>query len=455
MFPPLMEPLPPRESEYLTENGRRIRDEIMEMIPMLRANAAEGERLSELPPETLKAVSDAGIFRMTLPAEYGGTALGARDQAEIIAALGRGDAAAGWLAIVAGATRNSLAFPEQTVQEVFKDAATWTGSLVVGASVLSPKVGDARKVDGGWMIKGTWHYGSGSTHAAWFTLGLRCVDETGRSYRALGLLPQSEVKVLDDWKVMGMAATASNSVTTIEEEAFVPDHRVFEMAAMPPKIEALRGRYEGLGFKIGTFSLMLVTPITFAALGLGMAEACLESFTEQAKKRKPFNLPYDAIGDMPTAQVAAGKARAAINVARTTIHAYADEVDRRALAGLDHSPAEEPAAVMDLVFVINLLAEAIDLLQMTLGSSTISLSNPIQRFARDIRVLATHGALRLDPMAEINGREILGLPPFPMAGFDVQATPPPGMAPPPGFAPPPGMAPPPRSFQPPPGARST
>ena len=121
-FPPQV--LQRRESEFLSATGRRIRDEIRELTPVLRANAAEGERIGALTPETLKAVSDAGVFKLTLPAEYGGTALGARDIAEIIAALGSGDASAGWLAVVATATRNSLVFPGQTVEEVFRDAGT-------------------------------------------------------------------------------------------------------------------------------------------------------------------------------------------------------------------------------------------------------------------------------------------------------------------------------------------
>jgi hypothetical protein len=77
---------------------------------------------------------------------------------------------------------------------------------------------------------------------------------------------------------------------------------------------------------------------------------------------------------------------------------------------------------MDLIFAITMLAQAVDSLQVALGSSTASLQNPIQRFVRDIRVLETHGALRLDPTAEINGREILGMEPFmKMAGFEAPA----------------------------------
>ena len=67
-------------------------------------------------------------------------------------------------------------------------------------------------------------------------------------------------------------------------------------------------------------------------------------------------------------------------------------------------------------YAANLCDDAITLLQKTLGSSTITSSNPIQRFVRDVRVLTSHGAIRLDPQAEQNGRRLLGLEPFAMFG---------------------------------------
>jgi alkylation response protein AidB-like acyl-CoA dehydrogenase len=294
---------------------------------------------------------------------------------------------------------------------------------MVGASVLSAVVGNARKVDGGWMISGKWSYGSGSKHAAWATVGVSYASPEGPPRRAIALLPREEFRILDDWHVMGLAATSSNSITTLNGEAFVPEHRVFDMHLMPQLMEGVRGRYQGLGFQYGAVGLMLLVPVSFAALALGMAEGCLECFVEQANKRKPFNLPYPTIAEIPSTQVVAGKARATINIARSIIERHADELDRRATLGIDFVPPEEPEITMDMIMAITHCEQVINALQVAIGSSTVSLKNPIQRFVRDVRVLATHGALRLDPMAEITGREVLGLPPFPMlAGFEAPAS---------------------------------
>lgn len=414
------------ESPYLSETGKRIRDDVMGKLDLLRVHAAEGEHLGMLAPATLEALHQAGVFKITLPIELGGYALGARDTAEIVNALGLADASAGWTVIVSSAARNTLAFPERARNEVFSDVEKWVGPLMFGATVLAPHVGEGRKVDGGYMVKGKWPFGSGCRIAAWGSVGIGYIDpDTGAPRRAMAILSQDQYQILDDWKVMGLAATSSNSVQT-EEEVFVPDYRVVQMDELIGLIDGLRGKYQGLGFKNSPIGSMVAMTISFAALACGMAKGALTAFIEQAKKRAPFNVPYTTMSEMASIQVVAGKARAVINAAEAVIYRHADEVDRRAIAGEDFFPPEEPEITMDLVHQIHECLGTIDGLQLALGSSTVSLSNPIQRFVRDIHVLATHGAFRVDPMAEINGRDMFGLKPFPMmAALTPSSAPPP------------------------------
>jgi alkylation response protein AidB-like acyl-CoA dehydrogenase len=402
------------ESPYLTEEGRRMRDAVCAASPDLAERARAGEELGVLAPETVSVLHEIGVFRITIPVELGGFALGARDTAEVVRALGRADASAGWTVIVSSASRSGLAMGDKVRDEIFADAGTWPGPLMFGATVFSPKVGDGRKVDGGWMVKGRWAFGSGCKIARWGTVGFEYEDPgTGEKRRAMGLLSREQYTIVDDWHVMGMIATSSNSVQA-DGEVFVPEYRVVHTADMPARMDALRGTYRGTGFKHSAIGTMVATTTAFAALALGMTEGALEAFVEQAAKRAPFNLPYPTMADMASTQVVAGKARAVVNTAAAVIERQADEIDRRALAGEDFHPWEEPEITMDLVHQIHQCLHTIDGLQLALGSSTVSLANPIQRFVRDVHVLATHGAFRIDPMAEINGRDIFGMEPLPM-----------------------------------------
>jgi alkylation response protein AidB-like acyl-CoA dehydrogenase len=402
------------ESPYITEEGRRMRDAVCMAAPGLAERAREGEQLGVLAPETVSVLHEIGVFRITIPVELGGFALGARDTTEVVRALGRVDGSAGWTVIVSSASRSGLALGDRVKDEIFADITSWKGPLMFGATVFSPKVGDGRKVDGGWMVKGRWAFGSGCKIARWGVVGFEYSDpETGEKRRAMALLSRDQYTIVDDWHVMGMIATSSNSVRA-DGEVFVPEYRVVHTADMPARMDALRGTYQGLGFMHSAIGTMVATTTAFAALALGMTEGALDAFVKQAAKRPPFNLPYPTMADMASTQIVAGKARAVINTAAAVIERQADEIDRRALAGEDFHPPEEPEITMDLVHQIHACLHVIDGLQLALGSSTVGLSNPIQRFVRDVHVLATHGAFRVDPMAEINGRDIFGMEPFPM-----------------------------------------
>jgi alkylation response protein AidB-like acyl-CoA dehydrogenase len=440
-LPPLGGPPAPGpkfpESPYLSEVGRRMRDEILEMVPLLREHAAEGEELGALAPATLEAVDRVGAFKVTIPIELGGYALGARDTAEVVQALGQGDASAGWLVIVSSAARNALGFDPKARDEVFAGISDWVGPIMFGATVFAPKVGDGRKVDGGYVVKGKWSFGSGSKHAAWGTVGFEYDDPaSGERRRAMAILSRDQYVIVDDWHVMGLQATSSNSVRA-DQEVFVPDYRVVHTNELPRLVDGLRGQYSGLAFKHSPIGGMVATTCSFAALAVGIARGALDSFLEQAAKRPPFNLPYKTMSEMASIQVVAGKARAVINAANAVLWSHADEIDRRAFAGEDFFPWDEPEITMDLVHQIHECLRVADGLLLALGSSAVVLSNPLQRAVRDIHVLATHGAFRIDPMAEINGRSLFGLEPFPMIA--ALSSPPPAAGPSQG--PPPGVAP--------------
>ncbi|AEA67131.1 hydroxylase [Pseudomonas sp. St386] len=425
------------ESPYLSEVGRRMRDEILEMLPLLRQHAAEGEQLGALAPATLEAVDRVGAFKITIPLELGGYALGARDSAEVVKALGQGDASAGWLVIVSSAARNALGFDSKARDEVFASITDWVGPIMFGATVFAPKVGDGRKVDGGYWVKGKWSFGSGCKHAAWGAVGFEYDDgASGERRRAMGILSRDQYTIVDDWNVMGLQATNSNSVRA-EQEVFVPDYRVVHTNDLPRLTDELRGKYSGLAFKHSPIGSMVATTCSFAALAVGIAQGALDSFIEQAAKRPPFNLPYKTMSEMASIQVVAAKARAVINGANAVLWRHADEIDRRALAQEEFFPWDEPEITMDLVHQIHECLRVVDGLLLALGSSAVVLSNPLQRAVRDIHVLATHGAFRIDPMAEINGRAMFGLDPFPMiaalsspaSGAGQAQVPPPGRAP--------------------------
>ena len=89
------------ESPFTTPEGRHIRDAVRAAVPLIRENAPEGEKIGCLASPTLEALHEAGVFRASVPMEFGGYALGARDLAEIVSAAASGDGSAGWTTMIA------------------------------------------------------------------------------------------------------------------------------------------------------------------------------------------------------------------------------------------------------------------------------------------------------------------------------------------------------------------
>lgn len=412
--PDMTEPGSIHESPFTTPEGRRIRDAVRAAVPLIRENAPEGEEIGCLPSPTLNALHETGAFRASVPMELGGYALGARDLAEIVSAAASGDGSAGWTTMIAsGFTRVMLTFPQETVTEVYARAPQWPGPVVASASLFSERIQKARPVPGGYLIEAgnKWGFGSGSKHAAYLVVGIEVETAPGTTTRAMALLEKGQYEIVDDWHVMGLSGSSSNSVTT-PAEVFVPERRVADLAGMPGRLDGLHQRYAGLGFALDARGLMLIVAMETMAVVLGMAKGAFDCFLDQSRRKKPFNLPYDTLAATPSVQVVAGKTHAMINAAESLLFGRADHIDRKARDGQPFTAAEESEITMDFVHAGNVCGAAIDAIQIALGSSTVSLRNPIQRFARDARVALTHGSTRLDPAAEISGRHLMGQTPF-------------------------------------------
>lgn len=74
------------ETQELVARAKALR-------PILQKNAARGEDDRRVAEESIQAIADAGLFRITVPRRYGGYEVPFRTKLEVSAAIAEGDGA--------------------------------------------------------------------------------------------------------------------------------------------------------------------------------------------------------------------------------------------------------------------------------------------------------------------------------------------------------------------------
>lgn len=81
---------PAPSTAELVERTRAIR-------PLLAANAGQGEADRRVTDESIKAMTDAGLFKIAVPKRYGGYETSVRTMLEVSAAVGEADGGTAWV----------------------------------------------------------------------------------------------------------------------------------------------------------------------------------------------------------------------------------------------------------------------------------------------------------------------------------------------------------------------
>jgi 3-hydroxy-9,10-secoandrosta-1,3,5(10)-triene-9,17-dione monooxygenase len=84
----------------LTAEETRLVSAASSLVPVLSANAETADATRRLPEEDIKALREAGLFRLATPRAYGGHEAGACAATAIAAELGRGCSSASWVLMV-------------------------------------------------------------------------------------------------------------------------------------------------------------------------------------------------------------------------------------------------------------------------------------------------------------------------------------------------------------------
>ncbi|MGW0247354.1 3-hydroxy-9,10-secoandrosta-1,3,5(10)-triene-9,17-dione monooxygenase oxygenase subunit [Nocardia goodfellowii] len=378
----------------------KVLDRVRDLLPAIRERAAETDRQRQVPAESIRELSEAGVFRMLQPSRFGGQEASPVAFYEVVRAIAAACPSTGWVSSVLGVHPWQLAlFPLRAQEDVWAaNADTLISSSYAPTGKLTP-------VEGGYEVSGRWSFSSGCAHAEWVFLGALAPDENGNPSTYLTILvPRADYEIDDVWHVVGLSGTGSNDI--VIGKAFVPHHRAYSAHEQ----SQLRGPGQAANpaplYRIpfaAVFSNTIVAPI------IGAAEGAYAAHIERMRDRVRLSYGGQKVADDGFAQVRVARAASEIDAAILQMERNVSELLRYAEAGEEIPQALRLRTRRDQVRGTERSIQAIELLFDNSGGHSIRKPNPIERHWRDAHAGSVHVINDVERALAMFGRGEFGI----------------------------------------------
>jgi len=365
------------------------------LLPGLYERARVAEESRRLPDDTVREFRAAEFHKILQPRRFGGFELGFDTAAEVIRTLATACGSSGWVANLFIVHNWQIGlFPIQAQEEYWAD-----GSDQVSSTASFATHSEMEEVDGGCRLSGRWKFSSGCDFAGWFIIlkpSPTCMDWL--------LVPSSDLDIVDDWFVSGLSGTGSKDL--ILDDVFVPEHRRLSITDLATG-NTPGGKAHGIPLARLPFVLPAVWGIPPALVGMasGMAEAVRRTLIG---KKALFSGELQA--ERVANQMKLTEAMTDIHAAELIMRHRLTELMRWGEVGAPPSALDSLSSQRDASYVSRLMGKVANNLALMSGATSISLSNPIQRYQRDINAGVTHVSLVWEEAAENYGRALWELP---------------------------------------------
>ncbi len=377
-----------------------VLEKLNELLPAFRERAQETEDLRRIPDESIKALQEAGFFRLVQPKQWGGYEADPVTFYTAVRNIASACGSTGWVAGILGIHNWHLALFDQQAQE-----DVWGKDADVRISSSYAPMGAGEVVDGGYKVNGAWAWSSGSDHASWVVVGGPVIKDGRPVDFGSFLIPREDYEIDDVWNVVGLRGTGSNTV--VVKDVFVPRHRFLSFKAMsdltaPGLVQNTAPVYK---MPWGT-----IHPTTISTPIVGMAYGAYDAHVEHQGKRVRAAYAGEKAKDDPFAKVRVAEAASDIDAAWRQLSGNVADEYALLLAGKDIPIELRLAARRDQVRATGRAIASIDRLFENSGATALANGTPIQRFWRDAHAGRVHAANDAERAYVMFGGAEFGLP---------------------------------------------
>jgi alkylation response protein AidB-like acyl-CoA dehydrogenase len=380
-----------------------------EIGPVISKYIDEEENNRRLSETVIKALRDAGFYRLFIPKSLGGLEADPVTTAKLVEEVARYNTAAGWSMMVANvSTWWCSRLPAKGVEEIYKNGP----DTIIAGAFHPPMM--ATRVNGGYIINGKSPLTSNVHEAQWIFV-TAFVTEQGQVKMNNGIpeiigvfMNPAFCQIIDTWYTLGMKASDSNDIAA--HDVFVPDDLFFPLM---PEFQPNQ-YYKGMLYQfaaIGAGVACLIAPVALA-----VARNAIQELKLLAEKKVSFG-SVTPLRERGVVQRKLGVAEALVQSSRAYLYYAIEECWNKSVAGEKLSLEDKTQLLLAATHSNQSCLQAVDHVYSAAGSSAIYTRNKLSHYFSDTQVIRQHGFAN-DSRYETAAQVYFGLQPdLPVLSF--------------------------------------
>lgn len=350
---------------------------VRELGPAIAAAADEIERIRDIPDALFDRLIERDLFRLLLPREYGGAEIDPPRYVRILEEVAKSDASTAWCLGQNNVCSMVAAYLEPAAAKDIFDSPR-------AILAWGPGPGEARVTEGGYLLSGNFDFASGSRHATWLGAHVPVIEADGSRRTAADgttrlhtlLFPRAAAQVRDNWRVLGLRGTGSDSYS-------VAGLQVPESRSLVRDASAMR-RQKG---PLYAFTQSHLYASGFASVALGIGQACFDAFVGTLRDTVPRGASRSrGANNVVQSEVAQSEAR--LRSARMFLRGSLEEIWSSVVRSGALTDEQQLTIRLASTWAIQQAREAVTALYMAAGALAIFESQPFERRFRDIHTLS-------------------------------------------------------------------
>lgn len=374
--------------DQLLEGAKRVGE-------LAEKEAHEAEINASISQNVIDLMKETQITRILLPKEYGGPQVDLKSFSKIVRTVSQYNISAGWLAYLYPLHNIIPAYlPKETRDEIVNSEG-----LICDVFAA---VGKAEKVDGGYVVSGTWNFASGVNYSEWIGLGVSIeVEGKEKPQVCMPVFHRSQVEIVKNWDTFGLRGSGSNQVKV--DQVFVPTNRVLRLDLVDETSRPPEEEYDK-NYPFYHVPFYATFYLGFPSIALGGAERILKEFKKQTEQRVRL---MDGVreSESPRSQRVLAEMTTDFHAAEALMDKYLNMLEECRQTGNMPFRSEFFAIRTRIIKICTDIAVRS---LLTLGGAALYKGGTIELFIRDMLSVATHKTSLYEDSVAAYGEELFG-----------------------------------------------